>query len=86
MLLEEGSCRRNQSTTGLWKLQNTCIGWPMQSRLSCSAPGPAEDYRADSDLDILIVKEEFPSEQWLENLRDQARELQKSPVARGVGN
>ena len=44
------------------------------------------DYRTDSDLDILIVKEELPPEQWLEDLRDQARELQKSrlPEASGI--
>lgn len=44
------------------------------------------DYRTDSDLDILIVKEELPSEQWLENLRNQARQMQKSqlPEASGI--
>lgn len=44
------------------------------------------DYRADSDLDVLIVKDELPPEQWLENLRNQAREMQKSrlPEASGI--
>ena len=44
------------------------------------------DYRADSDLDILIIKDELPPEQWLENLRNLARELQKSrlPEASGI--
>lgn len=44
------------------------------------------DYRTDSDLDILIVKDEIPPEHWLEKLRDQARELQKSrlPEASGI--
>ena len=58
----------------------------MPSKPSCSAPGPAGDYRTDSDLDILIVKDEIPPEDWLEKLRDQARELQKSrlPEASGI--
>ena len=44
------------------------------------------DYRADSDLDILIVKDRLPPEQWLENLRNRAREMQKSqlPEASGI--
>ena len=44
------------------------------------------DYRPDSDLDILIVKDRLPSEEWLEDLRKQARQMQRSrlPEASGI--
>ena len=44
------------------------------------------DYRIDSDLDILILKDALPPEKWLEQLREQARALQKKqlPEASGI--
>ena len=44
------------------------------------------DYRNDSDLDILILKDALPPEKWLEQFRDQARALQKKqlPEASGI--
>ena len=44
------------------------------------------DHRIDSDLDILIVKDAQPSDQWLEQFRDQARALQMKqlPEASGI--
>ncbi len=44
------------------------------------------DHRPDSDIDVLIIKDPAPPEDWLENLRDQARTLQKAelPEASGI--
>ena len=44
------------------------------------------DHRPDSDVDVLIIKDPQPTEDWLEDLRDQARTLQMSelPEASGV--
>ena len=44
------------------------------------------DHNPASDIDVLIIKDPPPTEQWLENLRDQAREIQKSrlPQASGI--
>ena len=44
------------------------------------------DYRNDSDLDILILKDALPPGKWLEQFRDRARALQKKqlPEASGI--
>lgn len=44
------------------------------------------DHRLDSDVDVLIIKDPQPTEDWLEDLRDQARTLQKAqlPEASGI--
>ena len=44
------------------------------------------DHRPDSDVDVLIIKDPQPTEDWLEDLRDQARALQKAqlPEASGI--
>ena len=44
------------------------------------------DYRNDSDLDILILKDDVPPDSWLEQFRDRARSLQKKqlPEASGI--
>ena len=44
------------------------------------------DHRPDSDIDVLIIKEPPPPEDWLEDLRDLARSLQKAqlPEASGI--
>ena len=44
------------------------------------------DHRPDSDVDVLIIKDPQPTEDWLEDLRDQARTLQMSelPEASGI--
>lgn len=44
------------------------------------------DHRPDSDIDVLIIKDPSPPEDWLEDLRDQARTLQKAelPEASGI--
>ena len=44
------------------------------------------DYRDDSDLDILILKDALPSDTWLEQFRERARSLQKKqlPEASGI--
>lgn len=44
------------------------------------------DHRPDSDIDVLIIKDPQPTEDWLEDLRDQARTLQKTqlPEASGI--
>ena len=44
------------------------------------------DHRPDSDVDVLIIKDPQPTEDWLEDLRDQARTLQKAqlPEASGI--
>ena len=44
------------------------------------------DHDPASDIDVLIIKDPAPTEQWLENLRDQARQIQKSrlPQASGI--
>ena len=44
------------------------------------------DYRPDSDIDVLIIKDPSPPEDWLEELRDRARTLQKAelPEASGI--
>ena len=44
------------------------------------------DHRPDSDIDVLIIKDPSPPEDWLEDLRDRARTLQKArlPEASGI--
>lgn len=44
------------------------------------------DYRPDSDIDVLIIKDPPPPEDWLEDLRHRARTLQKAelPEASGI--
>ena len=44
------------------------------------------DHRPDSDVDVLIIKDPQPTENWLEDLRDRARTLQKTqlPEASGI--
>ena len=44
------------------------------------------DYRPDSDIDVLIIKDPPPPEDWLEDLRERARTLQKAelPEASGI--
>ncbi len=44
------------------------------------------DHRPDSDVDVLIIKDPQPTEDWLEELRDRARTLQKAelPEASGI--
>jgi len=44
------------------------------------------DHRPDSDVDVLIIKDPQPTEDWLEDLRDRARTLQMSelPEASGI--
>ena len=44
------------------------------------------DHRPDSDIDVLIIKEPQPPEEWLEELRDRARMLQQArlPEASGI--
>ena len=44
------------------------------------------DHRPDSDVDVLIIKDPQPTEDWLEDLRDRARTLQKTelPEASGI--
>ena len=44
------------------------------------------DHRPDSDIDVLIIKDPSPPEDWLEDLRDRARALQKArlPEASGI--
>ncbi len=44
------------------------------------------DHRPDSDIDVLIIKDPAPPEDWLEDLRDRATTLQKAelPEASGI--
>lgn len=44
------------------------------------------DHRPDSDIDVLIIKDPQPAEDWLDDLRDHARALQKTqlPEASGI--
>ncbi len=44
------------------------------------------DHYPHSDIDVLIIKDPAPTGQWLENLRDQARQIQKKrlPQASGI--
>jgi predicted nucleotidyltransferase len=44
------------------------------------------DHQPGSDIDVLIIKDTRPTERWLENLREQARRLQKTrlPQASGI--
>ena len=44
------------------------------------------DHRPDSDIDVLIIKDPPPPEDWLEDLRDRARTLQEAqlPEASGI--
>ena len=44
------------------------------------------DHRPDSDVDVLIIKDPQPTEDWLEDLRDRARTVQMSelPEASGI--
>ena len=44
------------------------------------------DHGPASDIDVLIIKDPAPTEQWLEDLRDQARRIQKKrlPQASGI--
>ena len=44
------------------------------------------DHRPDSDIDVLIIKKHSPTEDWLDDLRDRARTLQKTclPEASGI--
>ena len=44
------------------------------------------DHRPDSDIDVLIIKDPSPPEDWLEDLRNRARTLQKAelPEASGI--
>jgi len=44
------------------------------------------DHVPASDIDVLIIKDPAPTEVWLENLRDQARQIQKRrlPQASGI--
>ena len=43
------------------------------------------DHRPDSDIDVLVVKEEPPLESWLEDLRRHAREMQKTQLPKASG-
>lgn len=43
------------------------------------------DHDPASDIDVLIIKDPEPTEAWLENLRDQARRIQKSRVPQASG-
>ena len=44
------------------------------------------DFRPDSDIDVLIIKNSAPPEEWLDDLRERARKLQKArlPEASGI--
>lgn len=44
------------------------------------------DHRPDSDIDVLIIKKRSPTEEWLDDLRDRARKVQKArlPEASGI--
>ena len=44
------------------------------------------DHRPDSDIDVLIIKKRSPTEEWLDDLRDRARKVQKVrlPEASGI--
>ena len=44
------------------------------------------DHRPDSDIDVLIIKKRSPTEEWLDDLRDRARTVQKArlPEASGI--
>ena len=44
------------------------------------------DHRPDSDIDVLIIRKHSPTEEWLDDLRDRARALQKKrlPEASGI--
>ena len=44
------------------------------------------DHRPDSDIDVLIIRKHSPTEEWLDDLRDRARTLQKArlPEASGI--
>ena len=44
------------------------------------------DHNPSSDIDVLIIKDPAPTEQWLEDLRDKARQIQKIrlPQASGI--
>ncbi len=44
------------------------------------------DHRPDSDIDVLIIKKHSPTEEWLDDLRERARALQKAslPEASGI--
>ena len=43
------------------------------------------DHRSDSDLDILVLKQVAPSEEWLETLQSQARVLLKQHIPEASG-
>ena len=43
------------------------------------------DYRHDSDVDVLVIKEASQDEAWLENLRQQARNMQKAQMPQASG-
>lgn len=44
------------------------------------------DHRPDSDIDVLIISKRSPTEEWLDDLRDRARKVQKAhlPEASGI--
>ena len=44
------------------------------------------DHRPDSDIDVLIIRKHSPTEEWLDDLRDRARKVQKArlPEASGI--
>ncbi len=43
------------------------------------------DHRLDSDIDVLVVKEERQPESWLEDLRQRARHMQKTQLPKASG-
>ena len=43
------------------------------------------DHRLDSDIDILVIRETQPAETWLENLRRDARDIQKAQMPQASG-
>ena len=43
------------------------------------------DYRRDSDIDVLVIKAALPSEKWLDDLRQQARQIQKAQLPQASG-
>ena len=43
------------------------------------------DHRHDSDIDLLVIKETLQDETWLENLRQQARNIQKAQMPQASG-
>ncbi len=43
------------------------------------------DHRPDSDIDVLIIRKHSPTEEWLDDLRDRARKVQKASLPEACG-